>query len=547
MRTGGQLVVDSLKAEGVRRVFCVPGESYLAVLDALYDSGIALTVSRQEGGAAFMADAWGKLTGRPGVAMVTRGPGASNAACGVHVAQQDATPMLLLVGQVARGHRHRGAFQEVDYRDFFGGMAKWVAEIDSADRVPEMMSRAFHVAQSGRPGPVVLALPEDMLRETADVSAVSGRAPIARPAPAPADLSRLAGLLAVAERPLLVLGGTPWTADAVVQITRFAERQALPVAVTFRRQMLFDHLHPNYAGDLGIGANPALLDRIATSDLLIVVGDALSEVPSQGYTLLDIPEPSQALVHVLPDGAELGRVYRPDLPIQANPIAFAAAVARLPGAAPTPARVERVAEAHAAYLAWSEEMPEMPGRLQMAGVIAALRTRLEPDTIIANGAGNFASWVHRFWRYRRFATQVAPTSGTMGYGLPAAIAAKLAFPMAPVVCVSGDGDFQMTGMEFSTAVQVGAAVVVLVIDNGIYGTIRMHQERAYPGRVIATSLTNPDFAALAEACGGYGERVETTDAFGPAFDRAMASGKPAILHLLIDPRAIAPGKVLPES
>ncbi|MCA8907342.1 MAG: thiamine pyrophosphate-binding protein [Rhodospirillaceae bacterium] len=546
MRTGGQLVVDSLKAEGVRRVFCVPGESYLAVLDALYDSGIALTVSRQEGGAAFMADAWGKLTGRPGVAMVTRGPGATNAACGVHVAQHDGTPMLLLVGQVARGHRHRGAFQEVDYRDFFGGMAKWVAEVDTAERVPEMMSRAFHVAQSGRPGPVVLALPEDMLRETAETTAVSGRAPIARPAPASADLSRLAGLLAVAERPVLVLGGAPWTADAVVQIAHFAERQALPVVATFRRQMLFDHLHPNYAGDLGLGANPALIERIATADLLIVVGDALAEVPSQGYTLLDIPEPSQALVHVLPDAAELGRVYRPDLPIQANPIAFAAAVSRLPGASPTPARAERVAEAHAAYLAWSETVPEMPGRLQMAGVIEALRARLAPDTIIANGAGNFAAWLHRFWRYRRFATQVAPTSGTMGYGLPAAIAAKLAFPTAPVVCFSGDGDFQMTGMEFSTAVQAEAAVVVLVIDNGIYGTIRMHQERAYPGRVIATRLENPDFAALAVACGGYGERVETTDDFGPAFDRAVASGKPAILHLLIDPRAIAPGKVLPE-
>ena len=546
MRTGGQLLVDVLKAEGVARVFGVPGESYLAVLDALYDSGIAMTVARHEGGAAFMAEAWGKLTGRPGIALVTRGPGATNAACGVHVAQQDATPLILFVGQIERGMTGRGAFQEVDYRHLFGHMAKWVAEIDTAARLPELVGRAFHVAQSGRPGPVVLALPEDMLRERAALAVPDGPGAIAEPAPAPADLDRLDALLATARRPMLLLGGSPWSADAVGAITRFAERNALPVGVTFRRQMLFDHLHPHYAGDVGLGINPALRRRIEEADLLIVVGDPLSEIPAQGYSLIDIPRPAQTLVHVLPDGNEIGRVYRPTLPIVATPRAFAVATAgRSTQASPDARRADRVADAHAAYLDWSEAAPQMPGRVQMAGVLAALRRRLEPDAILTNGAGNYAGWVHRFWRFRQFGTQVAPTSGSMGYGLPAAIAARLAAPAAQVVCFAGDGCFQMTAQEFATAVQERAALVVIVIDNGMYGTIRMHQEQDYPGRVMATGLRNPDFAALAVACGGHGERVVETDAFGPAFDRALASGRPALLHVLIDPRAIAPGKALP--
>ncbi|MES0809744.1 thiamine pyrophosphate-binding protein [Roseibium sp. SCPC15] len=543
-KTGGELLVEALERHGAERVFCVPGESYLAVLDALHDASIPVTVCRQEGGAAMMADAYGKLTGKPGICMVTRGPGATNASAGVHVAAQDSTPMILFIGQIERGMREREAFQEVDYRQMFGGIAKWVAEIDDADRVPEFISRAYHVATSGRPGPVVLALPEDMLVEMATVSQPPSWQQV-ETHPGLAQMADLQKRLWAAERPIAILGGSRWSEEAVAAFTRFAERFDLPVACSFRRQMLFDNLHSNYAGDVGIGANPKLLARIKSSDLILLVGGRLSEMPSQSYSLLDIPTPAQELVHVHADAEELGRVYRPTLAIHCSPTAFCRAVEGLQP--PNEIRSAGEAEkAHREYLEWSGARPEIPGSLQMAGVMEWLEANLPEDAVCTNGAGNYATWLHRFHRFRRYGTQAAPTSGSMGYGLPAAVAAKLTFPDREVVCFAGDGCLQMTMQEFGTACQDGANIIVLAIDNGMYGTIRMHQERTYPGRPSATKLVNPDFAALARSYGAYGETVETTEEFGPAFERARASGVPAILHLKLDPEAITPAASLSQ-
>lgn len=543
-KTGGQLLVDALERHEAERVFCVPGESYLAVLDALHDASIPVTVCRQEGGAAMMADAHGKLTGKPGICMVTRGPGATNASAGVHVAAQDSTPMILFIGQIERGMREREAFQEVDYRQMFGGIAKWVAEIDHADRVPEFISRAYHVATSGRPGPVVLALPEDTLVELADAAQPPAWQQV-ETYPGLPQMADLQKRLWAAERPIAILGGSRWSEDAVAAFTRFAERFDLPVACSFRRQMLFDNLHPNYAGDVGIGINPKLLARVKASDLILLVGGRLSEMPSQSYSLLDIPAPSQQLVHVHADAEELGRVYRADLSINASPAAFCKAAEGLQ----PPSELKGAGEsekAHQDYLEWSGARPEIPGALQMSGVMDWLENNLPEDAVCTNGAGNYATWLHRFHRFRRFATQAAPTSGSMGYGLPAAVAAKLTFPDREVVCFAGDGCLQMTMQEFGTACQDGANIIVLVIDNGMYGTIRMHQERTYPGRPSATKLVNPDFAAMAKCYGAFGETVETTDEFGPAYERARASGKPAILHLKLDPEAITPAASLSQ-
>lgn len=543
-KTGGQLLVEALELHGAERVFCVPGESYLAVLDALHDASIPVTICRQEGGAAMMADAHGKLSGKPGICMVTRGPGATNAAAGVHVAMQDSTPMILFIGQIERGMREREAFQEVDYRQMFGGLAKWVAEIDQADRVPEFISRAYHVATSGRPGPVVLALPEDMLVEMADVAQPTPWQQV-ETHPGLTQMADLQKRLWAAERPIAILGGSRWSEDAVAAFTRFAERFDLPVACSFRRQALFDNLHPNYAGDVGIGINPKLLERIKTSDLILLVGGRLSEMPSQSYTLLDIPQPAQPLVHVHPDAEELGRVYRPSLAIHASPTGFCKAVEGLQP--PSEVRNKGQAEeAHADYLKWSGARPQVPGALQMSDVMEWIEENVADDAIFTNGAGNFATWVHRFHRFRKFATQAAPTSGSMGYGLPAAVAAKLAFPERETICFAGDGCFQMTMQEFGTACQEGAAIIVVLVDNGMYGTIRMHQERHYPGRPSGTKLVNPDFAALACSYGAHAETVHTSDEFGPAFERARASGKPALLHLMLDPEAITPAASLSQ-
>ena len=543
LRSGGRILVDQLRVHGAERIWCVPGESYLAVLDALHDAAIPVTVCRAEGGAAMMAETYGKLTGRPGICMVTRGPGATNASPGLHIARQDSSPMILFVGQVARDMREREAFQELDYRAVFGTVAKWVTEIDDAARLPELISRAFHVATSGRPGPVVIALPEDMLTDTV---AVADAEPyqVVETHPALTQMVELQRLLAQAKAPMAILGGSRWSEAAVRRFGRFAELLALPVACSFRRQMLMRADHPGYAGDLGFGANPKLVERIGAADLLLLVGGRLSEVPAQGYTLLDIPTPSQTLVHVHPDAAELGRVYRPRLAINASPTAFAAALETVQPPAALPWRAGTAA-ARAAYEAWSDPARIVtPGRLQMGPVMAHLRDVLPEDAVFCNGAGNFATWVHRFWPFRGWGTQGAPTSGSMGYGLPAGVAAKQVFPEREVVVFAGDGDFLMNGQDFATAVQEGLQILVVLLDNGMYGTIRMHQERDYPGRVSATALRNPDFAALARAYGGHGERVEATEAFAPALARARASGLPALLHCLIDPEAITPSTTL---
>ena len=542
-RTGGQILVDQLLVHGVRHAFCVPGESYLAVLDALHDASIDVTVCRQEGGAAMMAEAHGKLTGRPGICFVTRGPGVTNASPGIHIAKQDSTPLIVFVGQIERGMREREAFQELDYRAVFGTMAKWATEIDDAARIPEIVARAFRVATSGRPGPVVIALPEDMLVETAAVADALPYEPV-ETHPALAQMAELQKLLWAAKAPLAILGGTRWSEKAVERFVRFAERFDLPVAVSFRRQMLFPADHPNYIGDIGFGANPALVARVKAADAVLLVGGRLSEVPSQSYSLLGIPEPGCTLVHVHPDSGELGRVYRPTLAINASPSAFSAALEGLQPPKSIGWSGNRE-EARAAYLAWSDPAPvRTPGTLQMGEVMAYLEERLPADAIMCNGAGNYAIWLHRFHRFRRFGTQLAPTSGSMGYGVPAAVGAKRLHPDRTVVAFAGDGCFLMNGQEFATAVQYDLPIVVIVVDNGIYGTIRMHQEREYPGRVSGTMLKNPDFAAYARAFGGHGERVERTEEFAPAFERALASGKPAIIHCLIDPEVITPATTL---
>ncbi|MDD5175309.1 MAG: thiamine pyrophosphate-binding protein [Sterolibacterium sp.] len=542
-RSGARILVDQLVVQGVGHVFCVPGESFLAVLDALYDSSIALTVCRQEGGAAMMAEAQGKLTGRPGIGFVTRGPGATNAAAGLHIAQQDSTPLILFVGQVARGARGREAFQELDYRAVFGTMAKWVVEIDDPSRIPELVSRAFQTAMSGRPGPVVIALPEDMLTEKASVADAQPCSTL-QVYPGEADLRTLQELLAQAHQPLMVLGGSRWSARAVADLRAFAERFALPVACSFRRQMLFDHDHACYSGDIGIGINPQLAERLRQTDLLLLIGGRFSEVPSQGYELIGIPTPAQTLVHVHADAGELGKLYRPELAIQSTPESFAAALSRFP--APTACPWNNwTRAARQDYLTWSDLTPiHLPGALQMGQVMQTLTATLPADAILCNGAGNFATWVHRFWRFRQYGTQLAPTSGSMGYGVPAAIGAKRLYPDRTIVVFAGDGDFMMHGQELATAVQYGLPIIVILLDNGMYGTIRMHQEREYPGRVHGTALRNPDFAALAKAYGAHGERVETTAEFAPAFRRALDSGHPAVLHCLLDPEAITPTTTL---
>jgi acetolactate synthase-1/2/3 large subunit len=536
-RTGGQMLVDQLKVQGVEHVFCVPGESYLAVLDALHDSSLSVTVCRQEAGAAMMAIAAARLTGRPGICFVTRGPGATNAAHGVHIAEHDSTPIILFIGQVERAMLGRGAFQEMDYRAFFGSTAKWVTEIEDAARIPEIVQRAFHVAMQGRPGPVVIALPEDVLTDMA--AAVD--APRVEPAPiwpGPTQMAELQKMLWASTCPIFILGGGGWSARAVAALQRFAERFDLPVATSFRRATLFDGGHQNYAGEIGIGPNPKLKARIEAADLVVLLGGRMSEMSSQAYTLFDIPVPRQKLVHVHADAEEIGRIYHPSLGIVATPPAFCAALEGLqpPNAIAWSAETR---QARADYLAWTDRAPASPGPVQLGEIMVWLRERT-PDAIIANGAGNYTIWAGRFWRYRRFDSQLAPTSGSMGFGVPAAVAAKRLLPERMVIAFAGDGCFLMNGQEFATAVQYELALIVVVVDNAMYGTIRMHQEREYPGRVSATDLKNPDFAAYARAFGGHGETVERTEDFAPAFERAIASGKPAILHVKIDAEAITP-------
>src|SRR5215475_10118816 len=536
-RTGGQILIDQLKIHGADLAFGVPGESYLAALDALYEArnSIRFITCRQEGGACVMAEAYGKLTGRPGICFVTRGPGATNASIGLHTAFQDSTPLILLIGQVARDQTEREAFQEIDFRRIFGPVTKWVAEIDDARRIPELVSQAFHRATSGRPGPVALALPEDMLTDVVE-TADAGPYHAVQASPGPWQMAELRKLLAGAKAPLVILGGGGWSAKACADIAAFAETNSLPVTNSFRCQDLMDNQHPNYAGDVGIGINPKLAERVRAADVLLVVGARLGEMTTSGYTLIDIPRPRQTLVHVHSGVEELGRVYQPALAINSGMAEFAAAAREM---APVDAGAWALATktARADFVAFSKPLPSA-GAVQLGEIVAHMSAKLPHDAILTNGAGNYATWLHRFYNYGGFRTQLAPTSGAMGYGVPAAVAAKAVYPERVVISWNGDGCFMMNGQELATAVQYKLPIVFVVVNNGMYGTIRMHQERSYPERVVGTELVNPDFAALARAYGGHGELIEKTEEFAPALERALAAGKPTLLEIRIDPEAL---------
>jgi acetolactate synthase-1/2/3 large subunit len=543
-RSGGQVLVDQLVLHGTELCFGVPGESYLAVLDALHDAPLRLVVTRHEGGAANMAEAYGKLTGRPGVCMVTRGPGATHASNGVHTAFQDSTPMLLLIGQVARDTVGREGFQELDYRAMYGAIAKWATQVDSAERLPEIVARAFAVATSGRPGPVVLALPEDMLSDLVDVPDARAHRSVSA-APGAGEMARLGELLATATAPLAIVGEGGWSARAGADVAAFAEAQAVPVAASFRCQDYVDNASPAYAGHAGLAMDPALAKRIREADLLLAIGGRLGEIPTAGYTLVRPGVPSQRLVHVHPDPDELGAVYQPELGIVAGLEAFAAAARALEPMG-VDGRAGLLEAARGEYERNLGEVRELPGPLQLSAVMAALRERLPAEAIVTNGAGNFSVWAHRYYEFHRYPTQLGPRSGSMGYGVPAAVGAKAVHPDRPVVCIAGDGDFLMTGQELATAVQEELPVVVLVVNNAMYGTIRMHQERHYPGRVVGTDLRNPDFVAYARAFGAHGALVERSEDFPAALDEALECGLPAVIELRVDPQAITPRQTLDE-
>lgn len=540
MRHGGQILVDQLVKLGVRRVFSVPGESFLAALDGLYDAGIENIVCRQEGGVAMMAEAYGKLTGHPGVAFVTRGPGATNASAGIHIAHQDSTPLVLFVGQVRRFDRDREGFQEVDYKAMFGGLAKWVVEVNQTERLPEYIARAFSLAVTGRPGPVVVSLPEDMLSAMANVADTPG--PVVELAPTLASVAEDAlHWLSSFERPLVVVGGPHWSPEAAQDLAEFASVQRLPVALGFRRQDYLDNRHPCYAGDLNVGVNPKLAQRVRDADALVVIGSRLGDIETQGYSLIDPADPHCAILHVHADPGEPGHVYHPDIAITADAVCFVRALSRLPAYGTDWSGW--TAAARADYDAWKTPQ-ETPGDLKLEQIITWLSETLPDEAIMTNGAGNYAAWLHRYFVFKGHGTQLAPTSGSMGYGFPAAISASLEHPDRQVVCLAGDGCFQMTLNELSTAAQHGAKPIVIVVNNGRYGTIRMHQEKTYPGRVSGTMLVNPDFAALAKAYGGFGETVRTTDDFADAFGRAQDAGTFAVLDLIVDEDALSPGLTL---
>lgn len=539
-RTGARILVDQLLAHGVDTAFCVPGESYIAVLDALRDAPIRLVVARHEAGAANMAEAYGKLTGRPGICLVTRAPGATHAATGVYTAFQDSTPLILLVGQVPLEHRGREAFQELDYGDAFGAMTKLTVEARAPNQFPELAADAFRTAISGRPGPVVVAMPEDVLFAETDVEDATPH-PVATAAASPDELARVRQLLSTAVRPLIIVGGGGWSAQAAADLRAFAEASVIPVATSFRRQDYIDNTSPSYAGVLTIGHDAALAARLRESDVLLVVGSRLGDIATRGYTTLEPPRIPQTLVHVHADPKELGRVYEPDLTIAAASPEFLAVLEPVEGAQ----RADWFASAHADFLA-SLCHQRGPGELDVGDVMEYLRKRLPADAFLTNGAGNYTVWCHRFYAFRRYRTQLAPCSGAMGYGIPAAIAAKVVHPERTVVCVSGDGDFLMSGHELAAAVQEKVPIVVLVVNNGMYGTIRMHQERLFPGRVASTDLVNPDFAAWARAFGAHGDVVLRSDDFPEAFERALAQTRPSLLELRVDPEAITPRQTLSE-
>ncbi|KAA0968519.1 thiamine pyrophosphate-binding protein [Aureimonas fodinaquatilis] len=544
-RSGGQILVDCLSAQGITHVFGVPGESYLAVLDAFYDCSpqIRFVNTRNEGGASFMAEAHGKLTGQPGIAFVTRGPGATNASIGIHAAMQASTPMILFIGQIPMSVRGREAFQEVDYRAYFGPLAKWVTEIEDVERIPEIMSRAFATALSGRPGPVVVALPENVLSDMADVT--PGRKVIVpEPAPAPAEIAQIAERLGKAERPLILAGGSRWTESGRNALHQFASANGLPVASAFRFNDLFDNHSQNYIGEAGIAMAPHVQKMIREADVILACGVRFGEMTTGDYSLFSAPDTPQFLIHAHAADSELGKIYQANLPVHSGPNTLFAALADQ-SLALSPGREAWRASGRDAFVA-ALECPQQPGPVDMAAVMAHLRQILPDDVIVTNGAGNFATWPGKFLPLKTAGRLLAPQSGAMGYGLPAAVAAKLAAPERLVLCFAGDGDFQMNIQELATASQSGAAPVVLVLNNGTYGTIRMHQERHFPGRVSATDLSNPDFVKLAQAFGFHSERVDTTAGFAAAFDRATAAPNGAVLELIIDKESLTPRQTLSQ-
>ena len=548
-RSGGQILVDALKIHGVDTAFGVPGESYLDVLDALHDSDIRFIINRQEGGAAFMADAYGKMTGKPGICFVTRGPGATNASIGVHTAFQDSTPMILFIGQVGSDFIDREAFQEIDYRRMYGQMAKWVTQIDRADRMPEYIARAFQIATSGRPGPVVLALPEDMLTTRAAVADTRCYQPV-QASPSAAQIDSVRAMLASAKKPLLLLGGGGWNAQACADIQRFAEANQLPVSCAFRFQDLLDNEHPHYIGDVGIGISPKLATRVREADVILAIGPRLGEMTTSGYSILQSPVPAQRLIHVHADAEELGSVYQAELMINSGMPQVAAMLAAMQ---PVDASAWKhtVAEARAELKAWQQQpaiFQDGKAPLDLWQVVQQIDQLAPHDVIITNGAGNYATWAHRFHSYGGVRTQLAPTSGAMGYSVPAGVAAKIIDPSRTVITFAGDGEYMMNGQELATAVQYQAGVIIIVFNNAMFGTIRMHQEREYPGRVSGTTLHNPDFAALAVAYGGAGEVVTETAQFAPALQRALSYTRenklPAVIELRYDGNLITPGATL---
>jgi acetolactate synthase-1/2/3 large subunit len=539
-RTGAQVLIKALEINSINRIFSIPGESFLAALDALHDTPeIELTICRNEGGASYMAEAHGKLTGIPGVCFVTRGPGATNASGGLHVAMQDSTPMILLIGQVARKDLDREAFQEIDYRRMFSQVAKWVAQIDDANRIPEYLNRAFATATSGRPGPVVLALPEDMLT---DLTPVADARPwqVVNTYPSPADMLELSSLLENSVAPLIIVGGGGWSEQTRLRLEKFAEVVQIPLSNSFRCQDYISHEHPNYIGDVGLGINPDLAERIRQADTLLVIGARLGEMTTHGFSLFDIPNPKQQLIHVHADAEELGHIYQPNLAINASSAGFVAALAEV--GISTKNKIAWSSQLDAGrreFETWNSAL-KSSSKLEISAIIKTVLDYSNDDTLICNGAGNNTAWIHRFYRFKMYRSQLAPTSGTMGYGIPAAIAAKLQCPQRTVVAFAGDGDFMMNGQELATACQYKANIIIIVINNGIYATIRMHQERDYPERVIGTDMQNPDFCKLAEAYGAQAELVTKTEEFGPAFERAKIADRPVLIEIITDPDQITP-------
>lgn len=545
MRTGGQVLIDALRLHGVDTVFCVPGESYLAALDALYDvrDSIRVITCRHESGATYAAEAYGKLTGRPGIAFVTRGPGACNASIGVHTALQESSPMILFVGQVPREFKGREAFQEVDFPAMFAPLAKWAVEVDDPARLPEITARAFATAAGGRRGPVVVSLPEDMLVEEVEVADVAvTKYPV--PGPDEGDLGQLRDMLSASSKPLVIFGGGGWSAETCAELQAFCEANDLPAIASFRTQDIFNNDHPNFIGELGYNTNPKLAQRVKDADLILAIGARLGETATMAYSLIKAPRPDQKLIHIYPDHSELGRVFQADLPIATDLGAFL-----------TKAR-QHVQVDPAAWAGWRQggrsdfdiwTVPgDYPGPLNLSEAFVQLRDILPDDAILTTDAGNFAGWTSRFFRFRQFRTLLGPANGSMGYGLPAALAAKAARPDLPVVCYAGDGGILMTGNELATAVQHELPIILIIANNSMYGTIRMHEEREYPGRVIATELQNPDFVAWAEAFGARGERVTATAEFGPAVERALSAGRPAVIELIVDQELISSNITLTE-